>query len=541
MISQGLQGLAHGTGEVCVVGSGPAGLTVALELAKQGRRVVLLESGLERASQDVNELSAASLANPQVHDDVRITVSRQLGGTSNLWGARCQPYDPIDFEARPFAAASGWPLPITELAPWYQRACEIVRCGAAVFDDEPMEAGDERVVSTRLERFSTEPRMQLAYAKQLRDESRIDVRLGVTVVDIEIDPSGAVRSLVACDQSGQRHTVPVKKVVLAMGGLETTRLLLAVQRRNATLFGGLGGPLGRYYMAHLVGEVADITFVAASTDRAFDFFIDRHGSYARRRLIPSAHHQREMQLPNVSFWPVVPAVADANHRSALLSTVFLAMAFPPVGRRLVAEAIRRYHAPPGTPIWPHVANIMTGLPSALAGSLSFLRRRYLKSPPVPGFFIRNPSHTYGLSYHSEHFPDRASRVTLQNECDALGLPRLHVDLRFHDANAQALFRAHELLREWLASTGVGELRYRQPVAETPAAILRAARHGTHQIGLARMATHEGEGVVDSNLKVFGLANLYLAGSAVFPTSGQANPTLTIVALAARLASHLARR
>jgi hypothetical protein len=541
MISQGLQGLGHGTGEVCVVGTGPAGLTVALELARQGKRVVLLESGSERASQDVNELSAASLANPKVHDDVRITVSRQLGGTSNLWGARCQPYDPVDFEARPWAATPGWPLAFAELEPWYQRACEILRCGAAVFDDEPIVAADDRVLSTRLERFSTEPRMQLAHAKQLRDEHRIDIRLGVTVVDIDIDHAGCVRGLVACDQGGQRHTLPVNAVVLAMGGLETTRLLLAVQRRNAELFGGAGGPLGRYYMAHLVGEVADIRFSAGRTGRAFDFFIDRHGSYARRRLIPSADEQRERQLPNVSFWPVVPAVADAKHRSALLSTVFLAMAFPPLGRRLVAEAIRRYHAPPGTPIWPHVSNIVRDLPSAVAGSLSFLRRRYLKQPPVPGFFIRNPSHTYGLSYHSEHFPDPASRVTLQNECDALGLPRLHVDLRFHDADAQALFRAHDLLREWLATTGVGELRYRQPVSEVPAAILRAARHGTHQIGLARMAAHADEGVVDSNLKVFGLANLYLAGSAVFPTSGQANPTLTIVALAARLASHLARR
>lgn len=184
-------------------------------------------------------------------------------------------------------------------------------------------------------------------------------------------------------------------------------------------------------------------------------------------------------------------------------------------------------------------NALRGLPSAVAGSFGFLYRRYFSQPSIPGFFIRNPSRSYGLSYHAEHFPAADSRVTLTDQADRLGLPRLRIDLRFSEEDAGALYRAHELMRVWLADNRLGELRYRQAADQTPAAILATARHGTHQIGTARMAGRPADGVVDANLLVFGLPNLYVASSAVFPTSGQANPTLTIVALAARLADHLA--
>jgi len=215
------------------------------------------------------------------------------------------------------------------------------------------------------------------------------------------------------------------------------------------------------------------------------------------------------------------------------------MSIGPIGRMLVAEAIRRYHAPAGTPRLPHLRNVVLGLPGAAVGSGRLLLRRYLQHPRVPGFFVLNPSRTYGFSYHAEHFPSQDSRVMLSDAVDRFGLPRLRVDLRFDERDALALFRAHELMRDWFTNTGMGTLRYRQPPAETPAAILACARHGTHQIGTARMAASSRDGVVDVNLATFGVTNLYVASSAVFPTSGQANPTLTIVAFAARLAQYLA--
>lgn len=541
MIRSGLQGLPETAADVCVVGSGPAGIALALELSARGRSVLLLESGGEQHDAAMQELSASVLADPRVHDDTRITMSRRLGGSSNLWGARCQPFDPIDFEPRPWVPEAEWPISMDDIASWYARACDLLDCGAPVFRDQGIDGiapADARLELTRLERFSNRPRLQLLHRERLRNDAQIDLRLHATVVDVEFGDDGRVTCLQACTPDGARHAVPVRQVVLAMGGLETTRLMLNLQQRQPALFGGPKGALGRHYMAHLIGEVADVTWNTEAMDRAFDFFLDGRGSYARRRMIPSDAQQREHRLPNVSFWPVVPPVADARHRSALLSSVFLAMSIGPLGRLLVAEAIRRYHAPEGTARGPHLRNIALGLPSAIGGSARFLWQRHLSRWRMPGFFVRNPGRTYGLSYHAEHFPSAQSRVRLSDLRDCYGLSRLHVDLRFSKLDAQALFRAHELMRDWLAATGLGQLRYRQPAEQTVQAILDIARHGTHQIGTVRMASNALQGVVDGHLRCFGVPNLHVASSAVFPSSGQANPTLTLVALAMRLAARL---
>lgn len=543
MIAQGLGGLDAIAGRVCIVGSGPAGLTLALELADRGVASVVLESGARTVLPDLAELSAAEITDPRVHQDTRITARRQLGGTSNLWGARCQPMDPIDFASRSWVPQAEWPISHEELARWTTRACERLHCGQNVFADADglPPNPDDRIAMDRMERFSAAPRMQQAHRERLEREPLIDIRLGCTVVDAALDGNGRVRALSVAEADGQRKQLPVETVVLAMGGLETTRLLLVMQRAAPALFGGPDGPLGRHYMAHLVGEVADVRFASDAMDRAYDFFIDGRGSYARRRFIPSDAAQRTHRLPNVAFWPVVPPVADAAHRSGLLSVVFLAMAIGPIGRRLVAEAIRRYHAPAGVPWGPHLRNAVVDLPFAMAGSARFLWQRYGRTPPMPGFFVRNRGRTYGWSYHAEHFPNPLSRVRLGSKHDRLGMPQLHVDLRFDVADAQALFRAHELARDWFERTGLGELRYRQAPERTVETILQTAQHGTHQIGTARMAGSARQGVVDADLRSFDLENLYVASSAVFPSSGQANPTLTIVALAARLAAHLADR
>jgi choline dehydrogenase-like flavoprotein len=540
LITTGLSGLPEQPADVCVVGSGPAGITLALELAAKGLHVLVLESGGEAEEKSLADLSASDIVEPKVHDDTRITMSRRLGGTSNLWGARCQPFDPIDLAARPWIQGSAWPLALSDVEPWYPRACELLSCGEPAFrsDEWAAQFADKRVDAGRLERFSNRPKMQVAHRQALQTSPLIDLRLHCTVVEAGVDPAGRVEHLMVCLPDGARHRVPVRCVVLAMGGLETTRFMLAMQRRLPPLFGGIDGMLGRCYMAHVIGEVADVQFHSDTTDRAFDFFLDGRGSYARRRFIPSDDEQRHRQLTNVSFWPVVPPVADARHGSALLSAVFLAMSVGPVGRLLMAEAIRRYHAPQGTARGPHVANVLRDLPSAVGGSARFLYQRYLSRWRIPGFFIRNPNRTYGLSYHAEHLPSADSRVTLSNDVDRFGLPRLRVDLRFGMEDAQALFRAHELMREWLDANGIGALRYRQPAGETPQAILTVAKHGTHQIGTVRMGANRHTGIVDRNLRCFDLHNLYVASSAVFPSSGQANPTLTIVALAVRLAAQL---
>lgn len=521
-----------------MVGSGPAGIVFALEMARLGKKTLVLESGGLKPSRRQAALSDAVLLDPSKHDDMSIAVSRQLGGTSNLWGGRCQPYDPIDFRSRP-GVDGRWPIALADLEPFYPIACHYLSAGNPVFKEAEQNEPTTSAFEVRLERFSNAPAIQRAFWTDLASSELVDIRLDSTVTSMGYS-EGAITDVTVRDPGGRETSVSVKRLVLASGGLETTRQLLILQRKHPHLFGGTSGALGKYYMGHIIGEIADIVFNHEEIAKKFDFFLDGNGSYARRRFIPSDEIQTADNLLNVAFWPVVPPVADARHGSATLSAVCLALGFAPLGRLLVADAIRKRHIPESIDWWGHVRNVLHGLPEAVAYIPWFFRHRYFSSMRLPGFFVQNTGKRYGLAYHSEHSPNPESRVWLSDEVDPYAMPKLTIDLRFARKDAEALLRAHERLNQWLVDARIGRIEYRQPFAASSDAILDQASHGTHQIGTARMGTDRLNGVVDRDLSTFDCRNLYVASSAVFPTSGQCNPTLTIAALSARLAQKLAK-
>ena len=542
MIVATFEGLAESARDVCVVGAGPVGISLAVELDRMGFSVLLLESGREGANQKIQQLSNAEIADPRLHDDMSIAVSRQLGGTSNLWGGFCVTYDPVDFLPRKGLVEALWPIEYSELLPYYRRACAYTRSGEPVFECAVpgVQADDASFSFDTLERSASLQKLQVIHRDVLARSTGIEVRLGATVAGLNFGEDGRVSDIDVVQSDGtQRARVSIKNLVIAAGGLESTRLLLAAQRQTPARLGGPDGPLGRYYMGHLIGDVADIEFKQGGLENAFDYFVDGHGSYVRRRLVPSQQTQLAEMILNSAMWPIVPPIADARHGSAILSSIYLALAYDPLAKFLVADAIRKRHVPAdaGSKV-PHLLNLVKGLPDALMFSTDFLRRRYLTTPRIPGFFVRNSSRRYPLAYHSEQIPFSESRVWLSDKRDRTGLEKLHIDLRFHENDARSVVRTHELLAEWLQRTGFGTLHWRHRPSDRVEAVLGQAQHGTHQIGTVRMSRTPRDGVVDRNLKIFGSPNLYVASTAVLPTSSQANPTLTAVALALRLAEHL---
>lgn len=538
MICETFDGLSDVSRDVCIVGAGPVGIALADELTCLGYSVLLLESGYKTANAYIQELSSAEIVCPDIHDDMSIAVSRQLGGTSNLWGGICLRYDPVDFIPRPLVDAR-WPITYEELLPYYDRACWHTQSGAPIYElpiPNFANVADEFSVHT-LERSTNEQKSQLIHRKSLARSSGIDVRLGATVIGLNFEANGVVESIdVVRPDGSQRTRVPVRKLVIAAGGLESTRLLLAAQRDAPDRFGGPNGPLGRYYMGHVIGDIAEIVFSNAAHANAFDFFIDAHGSYVRRRFMPSQSTQLQEKILNSALFPVVPSVADPRHGSAILSTVYLTLAYHPLSRLIVADAIRKRHIPPSSvEIASHLMNVVKGLPGAVAFSSDFLWRRYVTKSRLPGFFIRSKNRRYRLAYHAEQLPQADSRVTLSKEFDRTGFPKLRIDLRFHENDAWSVVRTHDLLSDWLVKTGFGHLEWNDPSDQRINSVLAQAKHGTHQIGTIRMGMSRNEGIVDRNLRTFDSANLFVASSAVLPTSGQANPTLTAVALAMRLA------
>jgi choline dehydrogenase-like flavoprotein len=249
-----------------------------------------------------------------------------------------------------------------------------------------------------------------------------------------------------------------------------------------------------------------------------------------------------MQLTNLSLWPDYPPIHDPSHRNGILSLAYLSLSVPFIGRRIVVESIRQHYLGPG-PMrrGPHVANVLRDALRTAAFIPSFVRRRYVARPRMPGFFQRNAARRYSIRFHAEHLPNPDSRVTLSNDVDALGLPRLNIDFRYTEADATPLIRAHDCFGQWLEKTGLGSMSWPVPAAERTEHILSQCYDGHHQIGTTRMASNPRLGVADADCRVHGVGNLFVAGSSVFATSAEANPTMMAVALGIRLAEFVARR
>jgi choline dehydrogenase-like flavoprotein len=543
MISESHDGIDSGAHEVCVIGAGPVGISLAVRLQQLGRRVLVLESGGLAADRAIQDLATAEIEYPKAHDSMRIATARRLGGTSNLWGGRCLPFDEVDFSDRPGLVDARWPIPLAAIAPFYRQACDFVDCGEPQFVSPAPDAPEapEGFRFDALERWSGTPRLQKRHRRALEQGPLIDIRLKTVVTGFEYADDGRVSGLtiVRPDGSGRR-TIAARTVVIATGGIEATRLLLAEQRDRPGLFGGVDGPLGRYHMAHVCGVIADITLADAAMDGAFDFFRAPDGVYVRRRFAPSQDLLARERFMNISFWPVVPEIADASHGSGPLSAIFLGLAWGPVGRVMIPEALRNRHIPANLPPFgPHLLNVVRNLPSTIPYVLDFMLKRYASDRRVPGFFLRNPKYKYGLYYHSEQWPNPDNRITLTDRRDRTGLPVAHIGYHFHQRDAQSVLRAHEVFEDWLKRAGLGSISHRFRPEERAGAILGQAKHGPHQIGMTRMAADAREGVVDGDLRTFSAANLYVASCSSLPTASQANPTLTAIALALRLAEHLA--
>lgn len=530
--------------DFCVVGSGPVGMAMALEFDRLGHDVLVVESGGSEQEPKRREDSRAVLVSEQTHAPMEIATCRALGGTSWTWGGRSVPFDDIDFADRPWVPHSEWPISHDELRAWYAKAAEYLLCGNDRFTMQARllpAAGVDLFVDS-LERWATESRIALIHRPRIEASSRITLCANSTVVDFEFDDAQQrVEGLVVAGPAG-RSTLRARNIVLAMGGVETARLLLSVQRRQAGLFGGTDGPLGRFYMGHISGKIADIIFNRPDYIADFDFEEDSTGSFVRRRILLSDTAQREHRLLNTAFWPDNAPFYDHRHRSGVLSGVFLALSFPPTGRRLLPEGIRLAHI--GTKprhYGEHIRNVILGAPSGARDIVSILRDRFLSKPRKPGFLVRNKGGKYSLHYHGEQEPNPDSRILLAEETDRFGMPRARIDYRFTEGDFRSVVNSHRILDAALQSDGIARLAYRYPEQELLQRVRAQASDGYHQAGTTRMGKDPQTSVVDPDLKVHGLENLHIASSGVFPTTGQANSTCPAVALGVRLVQHLIRR
>ncbi len=529
--------------DICIVGSGAAGISLALGLMDCGLSVLLLEgggAGFEAASQAFYK---GGVADTLLHSPTDTYRRRGFGGSTAIWGGRCVPFDAIDFEARPWVGGGTWPIGLGELAPWYGQAnvlCEAGRFAYTAADAfpaglRPMLAGFSGAdfSADTLERFSIPTDFAARYRARLALSGSVRVLLHASVVALRTAADGrAVDRLVVAGPGARRFTVRARQVVLAVGGLEVPRLLLASRDDHPDGIGNAHGQVGRHYMCHVAGTIGTLTPASAAW-HGYDVSDD--GVYCRRRLALTAAAQRRLRTGNFVARLHHPRIPDASHRTGALSALYFAKPF------ISHEYGKRLHGGVRLPAaaWlAHARNVAGDARGTAGFLLHWLRYRTLAARKYPSVIVAPRGKGYSLDFHAEQEPNPLSRVSLSHDTDALGLPRVLVDWRYTALDMHTIRAGLAALAAQLAQCGAGSLAY--DPAEVELAALQDGAYGGHHIGTARMSADARTGVVDGDCRVHGMANLFVAGSAVFTTSGQANPTLTVVALALRLADYLSR-
>jgi choline dehydrogenase-like flavoprotein len=532
--------------DICVVGAGPVGIALALACEANGLSVLLVESGGLRPNSFSEELSRAKIVCPQHHVPMREATCRAVGGTSLMWGRCCVPYDGVDFTTRLHAGETQWPFAHDEVSQWYTAAAEFFQCGDAAFDsDNSVWPNLQRVASTELARWARERNVVAEHRRKLVRSKTITVLYDATVIALEFADSAPRLEQITVANIDARKRIKLVNCVLACGGCETTRLLLAAQRSRPDILGAPGGPLGRNYMGHMSGTIADLVLNDPRQAWAFDFFRSG-GGYARRRFTFPAEVQVAEKLLNIALWVENPALDDATYQNGVLSFIWIVLKVRLIRMVLgVRPATGKGHLEvrgfTASHFVTHLKNVLDSPAHTSRNLAKVVWNRYFRWHRKPTPLVPNRSGRYPLHYMAEQVPNDQSRVWLSEDSDALGLPRLCIDLRFSNADANSVLRAHHLLDAALREAQVGRLEYRVAGEQRRLEqVLAQARDGFHQIGTTRMGRSAESSVVDDNCRVHGVKNLYVASSSVFPSAGQANPTFMAVAMAFRLAHHVGK-
>jgi choline dehydrogenase-like flavoprotein len=527
--------------DVCIVGAGAAGISLALQLAGTGRSVLLLESGSLAPDPATQALYEGEVADERLHSPLHRYRQRRFGGSTTIWGGRCAPFDPIDFEAREYLPGSGWPLGYADLVPYYERASELCEAGEFAYTVDaafgsavpPLIAGFEsdRVTTHTLERFSCPTDFGRRYGHRLRASSSVRVLLNANCTELRTTEDGShVASLAVRTLGGTRFSVVATHVVLAAGGLEVPRILLASRRAHPGGIGNRRGVVGRYYMSHIAGTTGTLTLRRSVSH---GYLVSPDGVYCRRRFALAPRTQRQLGIGNFIARLHHPRITDPRHRTGILSFLYLAKPF------ISYEYGKRLHGEEALSVasWlRHVRNVAADPFHTAAFLTHWVRRRILAERKFPSIIVRPRQPCFSLDFHSEQEPNPDSRVTLTDELDPLGVPRLRVDWRYTRWDIETIEKGLRVLAEEFERTGTGRLEYDPGTLERDS--LRYGAYGGHHLGTARMGTSPADSVVDRDCRVHDVDNLFIASPAVFRTSSQANPALTIVALSLRLADHL---
>lgn len=536
--------------DICIVGAGPAGLAVARAAAEGGKKVALLESGGTEPEPETAELTAGVRRGDWRYllESVR---ARQVGGTASIFrirspdgrdGFRSGPLDPIDFEERSWVPESGWPISRSALDQWYVKAHELAGFGPFNYDPaafatdgcEPLDLNRSAIVSTlwhwgRREVFTS------ALPRKLAARQNVTIYTHATATELisAEETPGAIASAAIRSLRGPSGSVTASTFVIACGGIDNPRLLLLSRICQPGSAGNPYGMVGRGFMEHQLVR-AGTWFPSDRT------WVSRAGFYDLRqvrdsnvsgRFALSSDFQRKESLLNAS------AMILPRHARFLPDSV--------ESLRTLLNGALTGELPPNA--LDHVKTVAKGVDfiaiKALArilgvigiggptrrGADMFVGAGWSTDPRRSNLYT-----AFDVYVHGEQAPDFDNRVELAEERDPFGSPRAALRWRWDDLSRESLLRWSRCFADEIQKAGLGTIKL-DFLGDRPRFVIDGC---SHHMGTTRMHDSPRHGVVDQNCRVHGTRNLYVAGSSVFPTGGEVNATLTILALALRLGTML---
>lgn len=560
--------------DIIIVGAGPAGLSIARELGGSSLRVLVCESGVVGRHEDyyhLNQVEAQTGAmfdpksplrmefftntNPVWNPDVEPFGSRirGYGGSTAYWGGKAATFDENDFKKRDWVSHSGWPVSLTEVSEYFDRAGAIISIGPNVYDDrlwsmlgkdkpEPR-LSDDNLKSTFWQ-FSRSSMAKTDIVRFARDHAEIpgdNLRTitNATVTRIDLSEDGtAFHGVEVSTLQGERRFIRAKTCILAASAIENPRLLLANRHQHGDGIGNRHDVVGRYLMDHPGGKVGHFPLKdVKAVSRHFGFFGLQRGRKTHmymHGLLLSARKQKEEELLNAALFalegvspddPVAAIKRLIRFRSPKPFTDMASVAgglgvlFKGFGMKLMESGV----------IPARVQDAIIGV--AMRLSPNMVVREYQN--------MGIPHKIASLDLYSlcEQRPSPESRITLGESKDHFGVPRALVQWRLSEAESGTIMRLAQITADEMEAKGLPRPVLVDWIANNRPQDAQLSDMA-HPSGTTRMGSDPKTSVVDSDCKVHGVEGLYVAGSSVFPTSGQANPTLMIVSLAVRLADHL---
>lgn len=493
-------------GDICIIGAGTAGISLALDWAGRNEKVILLEAGGFEYEAEIQDLYDGTTTGQRYYP-LRSTRLHYFGGTTGHWAGMCAPFDEIDFKYREWVPHSGWPINFKDLNPYYEKAHKPLKLGPYSYDLSYWKNELENMVSFPLDKekvWNKVWQFSLAhfnkdYKQDILNAKNISLYTYATAVNIKGNEDvNEIKEVVIKNHSGKTHKVKAKHFVLACGTIQNARMLLASNSQQKEGLGNSNDNVGRYFMEHLEHASAELWFFKDVNWNQYNWEYGK--TIARTELSITEEEQTRQQILNgtVSFTPLA------------------------MGKYLKSDMDTWNDKDPRKSADSFMENIFEAMDKAEKEKDERVKRSFV------------------LNTRIEQAPNPNSRVTISNEKDVLGVQKPILNWELSPIDKRSIRTIYQILGQQFGKAGLGRVKLKPFLRDETDDITwpEDINGGWHHMGTTRMSDEPKTGVVNKHCQVHGISNLYVAGAGCFATSSAPNPTLTLVALTLRLSDYI---